>query len=239
MSLILGCALTGAGLALVAGVAHLEQRRIRSTRRKLLDACRPLFEEARLEHGGDGFPRLYGRIGGSRVTIELIPDMMTIRRLPQLWMSVTLLEPVPVESGLAVLVRPSGAEFFSLTQHFHATLRVPNGFPEASLVRGQSPGATKVLATVAPAVATLLADPKVKEVAVTPNGVRAIRQVAEGRRGDYLLLRQSAFDVVSVDPGAMLELVDSLFSLRAALVPGKSAKPTPDQPSVPPRESRP
>ncbi len=238
MSLILGCALAGAGLALLAGVAGMERRRIRSSRRKLLDACLRLFEEARLEHGEDGFPRLRGRIGGSRVVVELIPDMMTIRRLPQLWMSVTLTEPVPVESGFAVLVRPSGADFFSLTEHFHATLRVPDGFPETSLVRGQSPGATKVLAAVAPLVATLLADPKVKEVAVTPNGVRAIRQVAEGRRGDYLLLRQSAFELERVEPGVMLDLADFLLTLRAALVPARSVGPA-GRPALPPREKRP
>jgi hypothetical protein len=238
MSLILGCALAGAGLALLAGVAGMERRRIRSSRRKLLDACLRLFEEPRLEHGDDGFPRLRGRIGGSRVVVELIPDMMTIRRLPQLWMSVTLTEPVPVESGVAVLVRPSGADFFSLTEHFHATLGVPKGFPEASLVRGQSPGATKVLAAVAPVVATLLADPKVKEVAVTPKVVRAIRQVAEGRRGDYLLLRQSAFELETVDPGAMLDLADGLVTLRATLVPTQVAGPT-NRPALPRREKRP
>ncbi|QZN99907.1 hypothetical protein [Chenggangzhangella methanolivorans] len=43
------------------------------------------------------------------------------------------------------------------------------------------------------ALAVPLADPRVKVVAVTPRGVRVVRQAAQGERGAYLLFRDAKF----------------------------------------------
>lgn len=214
MSILLGAAVIGAGAALLTLVARRERRRILAVRRGLLDGCRPLFEEARLTHGHDGFPVLEGRVGGARIHVALISDTMTIRRLPQLWLSVTRLEPIAVASGLAVLARPTGAEFFSMTQHFHAFVPAPRGLPPEILLRGETDEGEAALRGTVPVIAGILADAAVKEVAITRKGLRVVRQVAEGRRGDYLLLRQCAFDIAAVDPGVMLALVDRLGVLR-------------------------
>jgi len=56
----------------------------------------------------------------------------------------------------------------------------------------------------------------VKEIAVTRNGLRIIRQVDEGRPGDYLLLRQAAFERRDVPSAVFLDVVERLRVLRTA-----------------------
>ena len=205
------------GLAAVALVARREARAARAARGPILDACAGLFDEARLTKGGDGFPRLDGRIAGRRVTLCLIVDSLTIRRLPQLWLSLTMVEDLPIGPGFAALARPAGSEFYALAHDFAERLDPPAGFPAEVLVRGGGRRAAGALAAAAPAVAALLADPRVKEVAATRRGLRVIRQLAEGRRGEHLLLRQCAFANVSVAPAMLIGLFDGLTAVRDAL----------------------
>ena len=213
-----------ASLALVAGLAGVvaavgwrDHRRLRASRRGLLDACVGALDEVRLSHGGDDFPRISGRHRGRKVAVELIPDTMTMRRLPQLWLQVTLIGRVPVRSGVAALVRPAGYEFYSLTSTFHHVLDPPPGFPFEVIVRGEDAGAEAVLGAAAHTMAAILSDRQVKEVAITRNGLRVIRQAAEGRRGEHLLLRQAVFDDAEVAGRDLLELLAELDRLLSAL----------------------
>lgn len=191
-------------LAMVAVVAALgwvamrEHRALRAARRDLLSNCLPLVESGSIGCGVAEFPRLSGTYRGRRVAAELMPDTMTVRRLPQLWLSLTLLDSVPVVGGFAVLVRPSGNDFYSLTETFPVTLDPPRDLPWEVLVRGASLDDQQLVDDLAPVMGSILADPKVKELAVTPRGVRIVRQASEGRRGEHLLLRQAVFDEANV-----------------------------------------
>jgi hypothetical protein len=85
------------------------------------------------------------------------------------------------------------------------------------MIRGSDPRAEDVLERLTPALATILADPRVKEVALTSKGVRIIRQAGEGRRGEHLLLRQPVFDDAKVAAADLAELLDQIHLLRSAL----------------------
>ncbi len=211
-------------ITVIGWITLRDHRLLRASRRGLLDRCAGFFEGAQLTLGGDDFPRLTGRRHGRDVHVELIPDTMTIRRLPQLWLQVTVLERQTNVSGIAVLVRPSGGEFYSLTSGFHHHLDPPASFPREVLVRGSGPGSEKLLARLAAPLGAILADPRVKEVAITDKGRRIIRQFGEGRRGEHLLLRQAVFDDVSVAPADLDELLGALSTLSAAVAqPGEAA----------------
>ncbi|HML30210.1 MAG TPA: hypothetical protein PKE16_15530, partial [Hyphomicrobium sp.] len=80
MSLTL--AFAAIGLAITTVVAMREHAKVIASRRTLLDRCGSLFSEARITHGGDGFPTLEGYRNDGFVRLELVPDSMTIRRLP-------------------------------------------------------------------------------------------------------------------------------------------------------------
>lgn len=201
-------------VGLLCWIALRDHRHRQAHRRGLLDDCARLFDRYALTHGGDSFPKLSGRVGGRNVDVRLISDTMTIRRLPQLWLQVTVLERLEGVTGLAVLVRPSGYEFYSLTAGLHRVIEPPATFPHELIVRGKDEKAAPLFARLEAVLAHILADARVKEVAVTSEGLRIIRQASEGRRGDYLLLRQAVFDEAEV-PAATLEAVlDDIAALR-------------------------
>ncbi len=204
-------------LAVLGWVGWRDHARLRGSRRSLLDACATVLDEPALHFGGDGFPRLTGLYRGRRVDVRLITDTMTIRRLPQLWMQTTLIEPVAIEAGFAALVRPSGFEFYSLTGAYTHVIEPGPPLPREMIIRGETAGAEEAVGRALPALAAILVDPRNKEVAATAKGLRIIRQVGEGGRGDYLLLRQAVFADEPVAAEELSGLLAHLEALAASL----------------------
>jgi hypothetical protein len=171
-----------------------------------------------MRHGPDGFPSLVGSHGSRRVHVELIPDTMVIRRLPQLWLSITLLDALTNIPSLGVLVRPAGYEFYSLTGSLTYALDPPTAFPPEVLVRGSDERAEQLLQRLSEQLAATLADSRVKEIAMTSKGLRMISQVAEGRRGEHLVLRQAAFNDAGVPASELAGRLKELEALRSVIV---------------------
>jgi hypothetical protein len=206
-------------------LALRDHKALRATRTGLLDDCARLFDRYALTHGGDSFPQLSGRSGAHNIDVRLISDTMTIRRLPQLWLQVTVLHRFRNMSGFAVLVRPSGYEFYSLTAGFNHVIETPASFPSEVIVRGETPGAQIHFEKLIPSMAAILQDPRVKEIAVTRQGLRIIRQADEGRRGEYLLLRQAIFDQAAVSAEKLQAVLDEIETMRTAVeAPHKEAQ---------------
>ena len=214
---ILSTVLIALGVGAIGLLAAREHRSIRGTRAALLDECASVLEGPEITLCGDGFPRLAGRDRGRSVDVQLISDTMVVRRLPQLWVFVTVLEMLRDLPSLAVLIRPAGYEFYSITSGLTHALSTPAALPQEVLIRGSDPRAEDLLERLTPSLATILANPRVKEVALTSKGVRIIRQTAEGRRGEHLLLRQPMFDDAKVAASDLAELLDQIHLLRSAL----------------------
>jgi hypothetical protein len=215
---VLTTILVGLGLAGAVGACAVREHRLmRGSRQALLDRCANVVDGAEIHHGHDGFPTLVGSHRGRRVHLELIPDTMVIRRLPQLWASLTYLDSLTGVPSLAVLVRPAGNEFYSLTGRLPYGLDPPADFPPEVLVRGSDARAEHLLEQLRLQLATILADPRVKEIGVTSKGLRIISQVGEGRRGEHLLLRQAVFDDAGVRPREFSERLEELEALQNAI----------------------
>jgi hypothetical protein len=203
-------------------LAARDHRIARERRAHLLDECAGVLQRSQLTHGGDGFPHLRGRYGKLDVDVKLICDTMVMRRLPQLWLQVTVLERRPEIAGVAALVRPAGYEFYSLTGVFEHVIEPPPLFPAETIVRGESLRAEHTFDLIAAPVAAILFDPGVKEVAVTREGLRITRQAAEGRRGEHLLLRQAVFDNAAVSADCLERTLGEIEALRALLGPPRN-----------------
>jgi hypothetical protein len=216
-AILIGLAMAGT----LGYIAQRDHRRACQRRASLLNACADILDGSRLTHSGDGFPRLTGRYRGLAVDVRLICDNMTNRRLPQLWLQVTVLERRPDVEAFAALVRPSGYEFYSLTGTFDHVIEPPPLFPEEIIMRGETSTAGRTFDRVAPAMAGILADPRVKEIAVTREGLRITSQSSEGRRGEHLLLRQAVFDNAEVPAELLEKSLAEIESLRALLGPPK------------------
>jgi hypothetical protein len=214
------------GLAYIAWLSVRANTRIRAARRALFDQAKRVVENPELTFGADDLPRLKGLFRGRNVIADLIPDTMTIRRLPQLWLSVTLLDKMPGVHGFAMVVRHAGTEFYSLINSFTEQLESPAGFPSEILIRGEDAIAQSDLDALAKPLATILADPRVKEIAITKNGLRIVRQAAEGRKGEHLLLRQAMFDdadVPAIDLQNILEALDGMSAVIKPLAKARAA----------------
>lgn len=205
-------------IALAAAVLCLRQgRRSATWRAGLFSECAALLEAPRLGRDRSGFATLDGTRDGAPVAVRLIPEALVHRRLPQLWLSVSLRRPLPVGAVLDVLRRPVGAEFYAPAD-LPLRFDCPPGWPADTLVRGTA-GAAAVLWRAEPILEKILADPRVKEVLVTPRGVRLVVQAAEGGRGAYLLLRGSRFDLDHVAPALLDETLAGLDRLARTLSP--------------------
>lgn len=203
-------------IALAAAVFSLRQGRLSAAwRAGLFSECAALLEAPRLGRDRAGFATLDGFRNGAPVAVRLIPEALVHRRLPQLWLSVSLRCPLPVNATLDVLRRPAGAEFYAPAD-LPLRLAPPAGWPADTLVRGTQ-GAEALLLRAEPILAEILADPRVKEVLVTPRGLRLVVQAAEGARGAYLLLRGSRFDLDHVAPALLDGTLAGLHRLARAL----------------------
>lgn len=216
----------GLGLAAITMIAMRDHAKQRASRSDILGQCAELLEQSVVSHGTDGFPILEGRHAGRYVRAELIADTMTIRRLPQLWLSLTRIESRPANCEFAALVRPSGTEFYSLTAGYEYMLEPPAGVPAEILIRGSKPAAQAHLNRIGSLVAKITSEPKVKEIGVTKKGLRLVWQASEGRRGEHLILRQSVFDEAQVTRSNFARLLGYLDDLSSAIPIGAEASRT-------------
>ena len=205
------------GVGALGALAVREHQLVRAARTSLLERCANVLDGVQIRHGSDGFPRLVGSHRGRCVYVELIPDAMVPRRLPQLWVSVTLFDRLIDVPSLALLVRPAGYEFYSLTSSLTYSLEPPPALPQEILIRGSDAGSEQLLEQLSTRLAAVLTEPRVKEVAITSKGLRIILQAGEGRRGEYLLLRQAVFDDADVPASDLAKLLQDLELLRSAI----------------------
>ncbi len=212
-------AFAGAGVAWIAAIAMRDHRVAIEARERLLDPFAPIVGDARVVIGLDGFPKLTGRLGDRReVTIELIPDTLVMRRLPQLWLVVTLRERFPsARPTIGALARATGAEFYSHVHDLPERVDTPLSLETGLLIRGDGRLAGRNLQRCCEALRHIFSDLQVKEVVATAKGVRIVRQAFEGDRGAHLLLRQARFPAEALSPNLLRKSVAAADLLRKTL----------------------
>jgi len=204
-----------AGLAGLGAMAARDGRAAREERGRLLDALAPALAEPRLSVAADGFPVLEGRLADGRaVRIGLVPDTLVTRRLPQLWLVVSIEDGALCRPSLGALARPTGAEFYSRVSGLPERLEAPEG--AALLVRGDA-ALRPLPERVAECLRGLFAEPRLKEVVAKASGARVVFQAGQGDRASHLLLRQARFPAAPVEPAALRACVAAADGLLAAL----------------------
>jgi hypothetical protein len=215
---------TGSGV--LYAMALRDHRRAAAWRAHLLDRVASTLPEARLAMRPDGFPALAGRLpDGRKVTIELIPDTLVFRRLPELWLIVTIAETTdgtgPSIGGLA---RPTGAEFYAMVPALPRLLQLPDG-AGSLLVKGSDDISVLEAGRLGAELARLFEDEELKEIVATPRLTRVVRHAAEGHRGAHLLLRQTRFAIDAIPPDLVSRALADADGLRAAQASPRPASP--------------
>jgi len=208
----LGLALAAIGLWLALRLIR-ETRSRAQTRAAYFDAVKPLFDGGETRVQPTGFPRMTGRRQAISFDLQAIPDTLTFRKLPALWVLVTLPEPLPLEATLDLMARPSGNEPFTRFATLPQSLPTPPELPKELAIRTDD--ATRIPPPdLIARHADLFQDPRVKELVLSPKGVRVVILAEEADRGRYLIFREAEMGRVPLSPSRLEPLLDRLAAIR-------------------------
>jgi hypothetical protein len=188
-----------------------------ATRARYFDAVLPGLEGARQGRAPTGFPRVAGRMGGLELDLQVVPDSLTFRKLPALWLLVTALEPLPLSQRIHLMTRPRGVEPFSNIARLPVQTALPPGFPADAMLKSEAP-LTADEAALLRLHLDLFDDPRVKELVLAPEGLRIVWLADEAERGRYLLFREAELGQEPLAPHALSPLVARLRAIRADIL---------------------
>ena len=213
-----------AGIALLARLYVVTRRRMRRRREApeaLLGPARGVLEAAELRDTGRvGYPELIGRYRGLPVRILPVVDTLAVRKLPSLWLLLTIPEPLPIKGTFDVMIRPAGPTTFSNFERLPVIVETPPEFPLHAVIRTEDPHHILPPHVIGRQV-DLLHQPAVKELLISPKGVRLVWLLAEADRARYGILRQAEFGEVTLDPDIVRGALDRLIEIRSDILAWK------------------
>jgi len=187
-------------------------RRVRRERGAMFDAVVPLLDEPQLEQQGIDYPSLEGRYRGYDVRLRPLDDHLGYRKLPSLWLVVTVKRNLPVEGVFDFIVRPENLEFYSPSGRLAHSLPVPPGWPQHAWLRSDHPAGMPPVERMAPYIADF-EDRRLKELVVSSRGVRFVYQAHQADRRRYRIVRSVMFEDVRVDPALARRLLDRAIQI--------------------------
>jgi hypothetical protein len=206
-------------VALMASLLYLlyqyEARKSRSGRQDLFNACASLLTEVSASPGTGGFPTLKGKYQGYQVMLEAQADTMAVRKVPPLWLTVTVIGRQPIQGSLVVQVRPQNTGFSSPAWEWDNSFPIPPGWPQHAIAKYRT--APVPLALLHQFVPELFADEKVKELLITRGTVSITYMAKQADRGEYMLMRNAVFDALPIERDAVAALLQSATGLRQQL----------------------
>lgn len=214
MSPLIPLGLAFAALGLWLALRLLRETRARAAARAgFFHAVMPLFDGGETRVQPTGFPRMTGRRAGLAFDLQAVPDTLTFRKLPALWVLITLPEPLPLHATLDLMARPSGNEPFTRFATLPQSLPTPPDLPAEIAIR--SDNAARIPPPVLVARhADLFQDPRVKELVLSPKGLRIVILAEEADRGRFLIFREAEMGRTPLSPARLEPLLDRLAALR-------------------------
>jgi len=193
-----------------------DRRRFEAERAMLFDDLRGLLSESELTRATLDYPKLRGVYRGHKVTVDAVLDNLAVRKVPSLWLRVTVLTDIPYASSCDILARAHNVEFYAPSNSFDHVLPLPAGWPQHLTIKCDNPDGVPPQALLAQHIG-VFNDERVKELLVTPKGVRLVRQGAQASRAEYLVLRQSLFGPVVIPREMVADLLDRALALADTL----------------------
>jgi len=188
--------------ALVLFLLRREQVGRAVRRARFLSAVGDLFSLRREVLQPSGFSRLAGVHEDVDFDIQIVPDTLSLRKLPALWVMVSIPVPMPGVASVDVMLRPTGVETFSNFNTLPVQVPVPAGFPEDCAIRADAPGAVPFAGVIREVLAAVDQN-WLKEILVTPKGVRLVFLAEEAQRTRYLVYRDAEMGRVPLSPARL------------------------------------
>ncbi len=182
-------------------------------RGRLLAHARELLEVETETELASHYRKITGLYQARKVILHPILDSLQIRKLPVLWLSITLVEKLPLRGTLNLMMRPSGLEIFSGFHDLPVSIVAPPGFPALAQLRGNGVDDLPPEKLVARHLKPYF-DGTAKELLITPDGIRMVWLLAEAERGNYLLFRDAEITLDTLPAEQLSHMLDALMALR-------------------------
>jgi len=164
-----------------------------------------------------GFERISGRVGGSEIDLQIIPDTLTYRKLPCFWLLVSSLAPLPLSQKISLMSRPTGFETFSsFAQLPFQTHPLPASFPRDMALRSENPLTCQEMAFLHRHIG-IFNNSNIKELVLSAQGCRITWLLQEAHRGRYLLFREAELDRPPLAWAELAPLLTMLEHMRQDL----------------------
>jgi hypothetical protein len=156
---------------------------------------------------------LTGIYAGHQFEIKTITDTLNTRKLPSLWLMITLKNPIPIKHTLDMMLRPAGPSTFSNFDFLPVVIPTPSGFPEQAVLHSDEDQSPFDLNLLRPLLG-FFKNPRAKEFLATPNGLRLVTQLGEAERGRYVVAREARFEGTSIDSVETKSTIELLLALK-------------------------
>jgi hypothetical protein len=197
-----------------------DRNALKAQRLKLFEACLALIDNHRLTQDAVDFPVLTGSYDGHDVRIESVVDHVAFRKIPSLWLLITVKRPLPIDGTFDLLARRQNVEFYSFAGSLPVHVATPDAWPRHTTLKADRTAAGLPMDVLDSHVRTIFADPRSKELVVTKHGVRIVYQAHSADRAEYLVLRTAAFREAHVPAVLLKSLLDQAVGVCADLVRG-------------------
>jgi hypothetical protein len=152
-----------------------------------------------------GFPRVAGDYRGFSFDLQAVPDTLTFRKLPALWLLATLTRPMPVLATVDMMRNATGGEVFSKFSLLPVQIVPPKHYP------GRSVGAHRCARRDArrfagEPVSRSFRYAAGKGAGDRAAGLRIVRLAEEANRNRYLIFRDAEMGSAPLNPEAVLPL---------------------------------
>src|SRR5262249_25333507 len=156
------------------------------------------------------------RYQGFDIRMEPVVDHMAARKLPSLWLKVSIVKPVSHRGVFDLLMRPQGLEFYSPSYALPHRVSLPSEWPKDAILCTNDAEAMPPLDAIQPHI-HLFADPRMKELVIAPGGVRLVYQVDQGERSHYMILRQAKFAQTRLPRDLAEGLLDAAIKIYSSV----------------------
>lgn len=212
-------------IAVILGMAFWLYRKFQSDQRKAKLVRLSLFTEAtdllahpEMQQDGLGFPVVTGTYQDYEVKLTLIEDSLAVRKIPPLWLTVTVQGKQAIKGSLDLIVRPQNNEFYSPAWKWQGNLQVPSHWPQHSIIKYQDePVDVGLIDTEVPKI---FADEHMKELLIAPWAVRLTYMAKQAERGEYLIMRNAIFNGESIPKAVVEKILKQAIHIRQLLEKG-------------------
>jgi len=191
---------------------------VSQSRAALLSDCNKVMTISETQFDRAGYAAIKGDFSGSPISLRLEVDNLTARKIPVMWLHISMPRQDKAGGSLDILVRPQVNDVYSPSWNWNRGVKPLSGWPQHAryMSKDNIPNLTKIDADVR----TLFADERTKELVLTPDSVRLTYLIRQADRGHYLLLRSIEFDHSPIDSDEIAALSRQLRHLVSSLKEG-------------------